>query len=287
MFLAKKLKQEDKNIKILFATMDLPGNINKKILKSGFSIYSLSENTIKDLDYFIKGLFIDFLIIYSPTINDYFEQQLKLMNKDLKILSFDDDARFHKADFVFNGSIDVKKSDYKKLVPKSTKVYCGSKYTLLEDEYLIKYKKKIEEKSIAIILEDKNIELASKISNYLLEIDNEYKVEIITDSYLDGKKDFARFLSKKELIICENNSTLFKIMALKKKFINLELKDNQKTITKFLEENSLNTTIRIDQLSIRKLEKKIEYIKKKYIYRKLDLEFSKDGLVEKVLNELK
>jgi hypothetical protein len=49
----------------------------------------------------------------------------------------------------------------------------------------------------------------------------------------------------------------------------------------------LNTTIRIDQLSIRKLEKKIEYIKKKYIYRKLDLEFSKDGLVEKVLNELK
>ena len=67
--LAKKLKEYDKNLKILFATQNLHGNINQEILKSGFSIYFIRDNSVEILDYFVKALQINLLIIDSSDID--------------------------------------------------------------------------------------------------------------------------------------------------------------------------------------------------------------------------
>lgn len=285
LLLAKRLKKENSNLKILFATLPLHGNINQEILKSGFSIYSLNGNSIKDLDYIIKGLSIDFLIIDTMDINDFFEEQIKLMNPNLKMLSFDDEFKVHKSDYILNGAIYAKKSDYKNLVLKKSKILCGSECTLLEKDFLKRYKKKIEKKSVGIILdENSNLELSTKLKNYLLEIDEEYKITLFNPN---DTKNLAEELAIKEFIICSSDETLFDVLALKKKFINIETSDEQKNIINYLEEKNLKTTIKADNITIKKLEKKIEYIKKKYIYRKLDLEFSKDKLVDKILKEFK
>lgn len=303
LLLAKRLKNANANLKILFATLPLEGNINHEILASGFSIYTLNDNSIETLNYFIKGLEIDFLIIDSYEINDFFEEQLKLQNLKLKILSFDDTLQAHKSDLILNHGIQAKRSDYKGLVPKSCKILYGSEYTLLRDEFFQKYKKKVEKKSIAIILGGNDIlNLSSKISSYLLEIDNKYKISVITTSVNPHLKELtlnkniellidieniAEVLSTKEFVICTSGGTLFEIMALKKKFINIEVASNQEVVTNFLKRKAITTTIKADELSLKELEKKIEYISKKDIYKKLNLKFSKEKIVKKILKEIK
>lgn len=283
LLLAKRLKKENSNLKILFATLPLHGNINQEILKSGFSIYSLNGDGIKDLDYIIKGFSIDFLIIDTMDINEFFEEQIKLINPNLKVLSFDDEFKAHKSDYILNGAIYAKKSDYKNLVPKESKVLCGSQYSLIDKQFLKRYKKKIEKKSVGIILdENSNLELSTKLKDYLLEIDEEFKITLFNPNDI---KNLAEELAIKEFVICPSNDTLFNVLALKKKFINIETSEDQKNIIKYLEERNVKTTIKAENITIKKLEKKIEYIKKKYIYRKLDLEFSEDKLVKKILKE--
>lgn len=303
LLLAKRLKEVNKNVKILFSTLDLDGNINHEILKSGFSIYSLKDSSVSSLDYIVKGLGIDFLIIDSHEIDVTFEIQLKLNNPNLKIMSFDDTLKLHNADFILNHGIQAKKSAYKELVPKTTKLLCGSEYTLLRDEFFKKYKKKIEKNSVAIILAGNDVlNLSSKIAFYLLELNSKYKISVITTAVNPHLKELkenkniellvdidniAEVLASKELVITASGGTLFEVLALKKKFINMEVASNQEEVTKYLEKNSIQTTIKAENLTLKELEKKIEYVNKKDVYKKLDLKFSKDKLVKKILKEIK
>lgn len=301
--LAKRLKESNKDLKIFFSTLDLEGNINLEILKSGFSIYSLKDNSVFSLDYIIKGLSIDFLVIDSYEIDITFETQLKLNNHNLKIMSFDDTLKLHNVDFILNHGIQTKKSAYKDLVPKTSKILCGSEYTLLRDEFFKKYKNKIEKNSVAIILGGNDVlNLSSKIAFYLLEISNKYKISVITTAVnphlkeLKQNKEFellvdidniAEVLSCKEIVITASGGTLFEVLFLKKKFINIEVASNQNVVSDFFEKKGIKTTIKAEKLCLKELEKKIEYINKKNVYNKLDLKFSKDKLVKKILKDIK
>lgn len=301
--LAKRLKEQDENLKIWFATLDLYGNINQEILKKGFSIYSLRNDTVYDLDYFVKGLFIDLLIIDSYEIDSFFEEQIKLNNPTLKILSFDDMLKPHCSHMVLNHGIQAKKSLYKTLVDEECKVFCGSKYTLLRDEFFEKYSEKVIKNSVAIILGGNDVlNLSSQIASYLFGIDKNYKIAIITSSVNPNLKELkelkniellvdisniAEVLSSKEMIISASGGTLFEVLALRKYFINIEVASNQEVVTQFLENKGIKTTIKIDELNVKNLKNKINYINKSSIYKNLKLEFSRNKLAKKILKELK
>jgi UDP-2,4-diacetamido-2,4,6-trideoxy-beta-L-altropyranose hydrolase len=302
--LAKRLKELNKNLEIFFSTLDLEGNINFEILKEGFSIYSLKDDSVSSLDYVIKGLSIDFLVIDSYKIDITFETQLKLNNNSLKIMSFDDILNSHNVDFILNHVIQAKKHIYKELVPKNCKILCGNEYTLLRDEFFKKYNnKKIEKNSVAIILGGNDVlNLSLKVALFLLEINSKYKVSVITTrvnphlkelrknkniELLVESDNIAEVLSTKELVITASGGTLFEVLAKKKDFINIEIVSNQNDITNFLEKKGVKTTIKAENLSLKELEKKIEYINKKDVYKKLDLKFSRDKLVKKILKEIK
>lgn len=300
---AKRLRDKKKNLKILFSTLDLDGNINSEILKNGFSIYALRNNTIEDLDYFVKGLNIDLLVIDAYDIDDNFEESLKIKNPNLKILSFDDMEKPHKSDIVLNHGIQAKKSIYKDLISENCKVLCGSKYTLLRDEFFEKYNVKVQNNSVAIILGGNDIlNLSSKIADLLFEINENYKITIITSGVNPNLKELkqnqkikllvdvsniAEVLSSNELIISASGGTLFEVMSLKKDFINIEVATNQEVLTKYLEKKGVKTTLKSDEINLRNLKKKIDYVSKTSIYKKLDLKFSKDKLIKKVLKEIK
>lgn len=301
--LAKRLKEYDKNLKILFATQNLHGNINQEILKSGFSIYSISDNSVKLLDYFVKGLRINLLVIDSYDIDFKFEEQLKIKNPTLKILSFDDTINPHCADMVLNHGVQAQEKEYKRLVSKKTKLFCGSEYTILRDEFLEAKRVKVTRDSVAVILGGNDVlNLSSKIADLLLEINKKYKITIITTSANQNLKELkqskhievlvdinnmASVLASKSLVITASGGTLFEVLSLKKKFINIEVASNQKVVDKFLKNKGIKTTIKAEDLTKESLKNKIEYIKKNNVYKKLTLKFAKNRLVKKILKELK
>ncbi|OQR40712.1 hypothetical protein AS859_10020, partial [Aliarcobacter cryaerophilus] len=117
---------------------------------------------------------------------------------------------------------------------------------------------------------------------HLKELRKNKNIELLVDS-----DNIAEVLSTKELVITASGGTLFEVLALKKDFINIEIVSNQNDITNFLEKKGVKTTIKAENLSLKELEKKIEYINKKDVYKKLDLKFSRDKLVKKILKEIK
>ena len=63
------LAKQYPNSKIFFATQNLEGNLNSKIIESGYEVINLSRNAIDELDSLIKKLNIDLLIIDHYEIN--------------------------------------------------------------------------------------------------------------------------------------------------------------------------------------------------------------------------
>jgi UDP-2,4-diacetamido-2,4,6-trideoxy-beta-L-altropyranose hydrolase len=301
--LAKRLKEQNKNLKIIFATQNLYGNINLEILRSGFSIYSLRNDSANELDYFVKGLKINLLIIDSYDIDYFFEEQIKIKNPTLKILSFDDMVKPHCADIVLNHGIQAQEKEYKKILPKHTKLFCGSEYTLLRDEFFESKKVKTTRNSVAIILGGNDVlNLSSKIADLLFEIDKKYKITVITSSVNPNIKELkenkklevlvdisniASILSTKSLVITASGGSFFEVLSLKKKFINIEVAPNQKVVDKFLKNKGIKTTIKAKDLTKEVLKTKIDYVKKSNSYKKLALKFAKNRLVKKILKEFK
>ncbi len=120
---------EDDNI--IFATQELPGNINHKIKEKDYKIEILNSNDIGELDTLIKKLHIDMIVIDHYGIDHNFEEQLKKRNPKLKIFSLDDTYEKHYCDIFLNHNIYANVKKYAGLVPKGVsldveKVYFAS-----------------------------------------------------------------------------------------------------------------------------------------------------------------
>jgi hypothetical protein len=75
-------------------------------------------------------------------------------------------------------------------------------------------------------------------------------------------------------------------MALKKKFVNIQVASNQNSITQFLENRKIDTTVCPKDLTLEVLKEKLKYIQQHDVYEKLDLKFSKKKLAKKIVKEL-
>jgi spore coat polysaccharide biosynthesis predicted glycosyltransferase SpsG len=248
-------------------------------------------------------LHLKLLIIDSYEINDVFENELKMKNEKLKILSFDDTLQPHNSDMVLNHGIHAKKKAYKTLVQSSTQLFCGSKYTLLRDEFFESYTKKATKNSVAIILGGNDVlNCSSLLAHLLLSINPAFTITIITSSVnphleelqqlqhielLIDITNIAQTLATKELIICASGGTLFEVLALRKPFINLQVAPNQQHIVDFLNSNKIFTTLQAKSLSKSNLEEKLTYVFENDIYQNLSLDFSKTKLAKKILKALK
>ena len=219
------------------------------------------------------------------------------------MLSFDDTINPHCADMVLNHGVQAQEKEYKRLVSKKTKLFCGSEYTLLRDEFLETKRKKVTRNSVVVILGGNDVlNLSSKIADLLLEINKKYKITVITTSVNPNIKELkenkniellvdinnmASVIATKSLVITASGGTLFEVLALKKKFINIEVASNQKVVDKFLKNKGIKTTIKAKDLTKEVLKTKIDYVKKSNCYKKLTLKFAKNRLVKKILKELK
>lgn len=139
------LAKQFKNDNIIFATKELKGNINFKIKEAGYRIESLKSNDFEELNKLIKKLRIDMIIVDNYYIDYTYEKQLKFKNPELKIMVLDDTYERHYCDILLNHNISADKRKYKNLVSENCEIRCGSKFTLLREEFY-KEKKKLNKK---------------------------------------------------------------------------------------------------------------------------------------------
>ena len=138
--LAKQYKKDH----IVFASQDLDGNANIKILNENYKLIILSGNSSVELCKNIELMNIDNVIFDHYEIDNKFEKKIK-EETGVQILSFDDTYKKHYCDILLNHNICADTNKYKELVPKFCEIRCGGKYTLIRDEF---YKIKIRKRPI-------------------------------------------------------------------------------------------------------------------------------------------
>ena len=258
--------------KILFATQDLSGNINHKISEAGYEIHTLDSNDLEELDKLIKTLNIDLLVIDHYGIDAEQEKQLKIQNPTLKILAFDDTYEKHNCDILLNHNISADKKKYKGLVPKDCELRCGSKYTLLRDEF---YEAK-KQKTVFLAMggaDHKNLNI--KILKLLKNFKNLQTTVVTTNAnqnldalkkYVKGKKNItlhinsnkvAKLMKKSDFAIVTPSVTVNEVHFMELPFIAIKTADNQEDIYKYLKQKKFQT---LKKFSEKKLKNKIKKI---------------------------
>ncbi len=253
------LAKQYPNSNIYFATQNLEGNLNHKIIESGYEVVDLQSNDIDELDGIVKNLSIDLLIIDHYDIGYKEEKQLKIQNPTLKILSFDDTYEKHYCNILLNHNIYADKERYRGLVPDFCELRCGEKYTLLRDEfYKAKKQLKIQNSKFKIFLAMGGSDSAN-LNIPILEILKEFEnleVNVVTTTANQKLKEIAKYCEDKNWVKLHINSkTIAKLMReadfgiitpsvtsneayfMKLPFIAIKTADNQKEMANFLKKS--------------------------------------------------
>lgn len=276
------LAQQFPNDNIIFATKNLEGNINFKIKESGFKIELLKTNQIEELNTLINKFKIDMLIIDNYDIDYKFEKQLKIKNPKLKIFVLDDTYEKHYCDILLNHNISADEKKYKDLVPDYCELRCGSRFTLIREEFYNEKKKlnkkvfntkKHNLKTIFIAMggaDHSNINI--KVLKVLKHFPN-IKVNLVTtkanknlkelEIYCKSKKwialhinsdKIAKLMAKSNFAIVTPSVTLNEVYFMNLPFIAIKTADNQKEIYKYLKKKNY---LVLKEFNKNKLEKSI------------------------------
>jgi len=279
--LAQKYAKKGNNI--TFATQNIEGNINFKIKEAGYNLKILKSNDLEELDKLIKKLKIDMIVIDHYEIGESQERKLKIKNKKLKIMVFDDTYEKHYCDILLNHNINADKKKYKNIVPKQCKLKCGSKYTLLRDEF-IKEKKRLKKRfntqhsSFNILIAMGGVDTAN-LNISILKILRKYKnikVTLVTTSsnqnlatlqnYCKNKRwidlqinstKIAKLIRKSDFGIITPSVTANELYFMKTPFIAIKTADNQKEMYKFLKKKQYLTMDRFNKNKINQYIKKL------------------------------
>lgn len=269
--LAKQYKTEN----IIFAVRELDGNINYKIDEEGYNKLILQTNDFEELDKIIKKLNIDLIIIDHYEINYDFEKNLKESNPNSKIFVLDDTYEKHFCDILLNHNISADEKKYENLVPNNCELRCGSKYTLIREEFILEKEKPkaINQKFIIFVAmggsDSTNLNL--KILNLLSRYSSNIFVNIVTTKANKNLTELIKYCSDKSWIILDIDSNkiakiihrsdlaivtpsviLNEVYFMDIPFIAIKVADNQDDMYKFLKNKNYNV---MEYFSIPKLIK--------------------------------
>jgi len=257
------LASQFKDARVIFATEELPGNINEKIQEQNYLIEILNSNNLEELVLLIKKHSIDTVVIDHYAIDYDFEKALKRATGVI-IFALDDTYQKHYSDILLNHNVYADSDKYIDLVPKNSEVRCGSKYTLLRNEF-IKEKKKgrqfpndVNKKNVFISIggtDHSNLNI--KILEVLKETPNIF-VNLVTTSSNKHLKELkyyvkkqnnitlhidsnsiAKLMNKAHFAIVTPSVTLNEILYLGIPFVAIQTAENQKYMYSYIKKLNL------------------------------------------------
>ena len=249
------LAKQYPNSQIIFATQDLKGNINHKIVESEYKIEILKSNDIEELDKLIKKYNIDMIVIDHYGIDYEYEKQLSILNSQLLIMVLDGTYKKHYCNILLNHNIYADKSRYKELVPPDCELRCGSKYTLLRDEFY-KEEERQRDKIYDILIAMGGADTANLNIHLLKIIPSNLKIAVVTTSANKNLNELKKYVTNKNNIDLQINSnevaklinqskfaivtpsvTVNEVYFMGLDFIAIKTADNQEEMYKFLKSN--------------------------------------------------
>jgi len=265
---------------IIFATQELPCNINYKIEEKKYTIETLRSNDLNELDALIKQLKINMIVIDHYGINYDFEKQLKEKNPALSIMSLDDTYERHYCDVLLNHNMSADPKKYTDLVPKNCELRCGSRYTLLREEFRVeKLKEKMSQHHDTVIFiamggaDTAGINI--EVLNVLESFDN-IRVNLVTttanrrlqelQNYTESKgwielhvnsNKIAKLMQESNLAIVTPSVTVNEVHFMELPFIAIKTADNQQDIYQYLRDNGYMVLEQFDTSTLKDLVCKI------------------------------
>jgi len=254
------LAKEFKNANITFATQNLKGNINHKIVEAGYNLEILKSNNQKELAKLITKLNINLLVIDHYRIK--YEQEKYLKEKTgVKIFAVDDTYEKHNCDILLNHNISANPKKYKTKIPPYCELRCGTEYTLLREEFYKeknkKYKKSKRHKTVFVAIggtdhsninisilkvlkKFKNIRVSlvtTKANKNLKELKRYVKNRSWIDLHLDSK-EIAKLMRKSSFAIVTPSSIANELLFMDLSFLAIQTANNQIRMYDYLKKNS-------------------------------------------------
>lgn len=245
---------------IIFATQDLPGNINYKIIENNYQTEILKSNDLSELVNLINRYHIDMIVIDHYGIDVDYEKELK-EKTGIKLFVFDDTYEEHYCDVLLNHNIYAQESKYANLVPETCELRCGLKHTLLRDEFKEEKqtKRNIDAKQINVFIAMGGADSANLNTKILkvLEKFSSIHANIVTTSanqFLDELKVYtkdknnitihintakmAKLMAQADLAIVTPSVTLNEVVYMELPFIAIQTASNQNEMVEYLIQNN-------------------------------------------------
>ncbi|MCH9813714.1 MAG: UDP-2,4-diacetamido-2,4,6-trideoxy-beta-L-altropyranose hydrolase [Epsilonproteobacteria bacterium] len=285
------LAKQFENAQVIFATQNLAGNINQKIVDDGYQIINLQSNCKDELLEHIKKLAIDLLIIDHYAIDATYEYDVR-QRSGVKILSFDDTYEKHYCDYLLNQNIYAKRSAYTKLVPDFCTLFCGLDFALLRDEFHQCHKHpKVLKKEITVLLslggsdvknisafvidaikdlENIKIQVVLGASNpHVARLQREFahiqNIELIVNT-----NSMAALMAQADIGIIAAGSSTIEGLFMHLPMITIQSAENQSLIVKALSEKNLAINLgKAENLSLKMIQEALYHIMTPKVYRGL------------------
>ena len=276
------LAEQFKNANIVFATQNLPGNINHKIEEGNYKIEKLQSNNIEEVIALIMNLSIDTIVVDHYGIDYEYEKELKVKT-NVQIFVLDDTYEKHHCDILLNHNACADKTKYKKLVPINCELRCGEKQTLLRKEFITEKQQARQinnpSKSCLIIMggadhTNLNVKILKVLENF-----PEICAHVVTttaNQYLNELKFFAKdkfnirihintnqmakLMNSSDFAIVTPSVSMNEVLFMKLPFIAIKTAENQNDMYKFL------ITTRQQSMGLfdsENLNKQVEYLTNK------------------------
>ncbi len=262
------LAKSFENANITFATQNLEGHINHKIIREGYALEILDSDEIKVLIALIKKLDIDILVIDHYGIDYHDEKRLKGQT-GVKLFVLDDTYEKHYCDILLNHNVSADRDRYEGLVPKGCELRCGAKYTLLRDEFIMieKRDRSIASTPLKVLLAmggadnaNLNIKILEALEAFSLSImivtttANKHLEELKTyvkDSkhitlYINSN-EVAKLMNEADFAIITPSVTVNEAMYMQLPFIAIQTADNQKEIAMYLKNKNFKVLLSFDE----------------------------------------
>jgi len=245
------LAKQYENEEIFFACQVLEGNINHTI---PYRLYTLISNKTEELIKLILSLHVDLLIVDHYGIDYKTEKNIK-EKTGVKILCFDDTYEKHFCDILLNHNISADKNRYKTLVPPHCELRCGSKYTLIREEFK-KEKERQRDKIYDVLIAMGGADTQNLTIPILKFLPKSLHVSILTTStnanlqelkeYVKEKKNIdlhvdsnkvAKLINQSKFAIITPSVMVHEVLFMHVPFVAIKTAANQDDIYEYLRKN--------------------------------------------------